>query len=127
MSAKVIEDCALCGTSHDVNKICRPAKDGGVTLHRHCDDYIDDHTQPDCLRWFLLVNRLPAATNPVVLKYAKNPVLFATYEGKRYRVTMASRMGDVGISLDFGRDYGYEKRVPVDLLSDFNEKPKVPS
>ena len=51
------------------------------------------------------------------------PKLFATYDGVRYRVTMASRHGDVGLSLDHDRDYGYIKRVPVDALTELGAQP----
>lgn len=90
---------------------------------RHCDDYIKDKSQPMCLRKFLFVNRLPA-----VWKYSKwigrgkpKPKLFADHEGKRVRVVMASRMGDVGIAKELSSDRGYYKRVYIEQLSNFAE------
>lgn len=44
-------------------------------------------------------------------------------DGKRVRVTMASLMGDVGITTDFSREMGYERRVLVSALSNFAETP----
>lgn len=84
---------------------------------KHCDDYIDDPTQPECLRKFLDYSRAPAHGS---LRDEPKPKLFATFEGKRVRVTMASRFGDVGITSDLSRKYGYESRVSVEQLSDFS-------
>lgn len=52
-----------------------------------------------------------------------HPRLFADHEGRRVRVTMASRFGDVGITADFTAEMGYERRVPVSQLSNFSEVP----
>lgn len=82
----------------------------------HCDDYIDDATQPECLRAFLDYARAPAHGS---LRGEPKPALFADYSGKRVRVVMASRLGDVGITSHLGREYGYEKRVAVADLSNF--------
>lgn len=51
-----------------------------------------------------------------------NPKLFADYKGKRIRVIMASRMGDVGLTYDLKSDRGYSVRVFVEDLSNFSEK-----
>jgi hypothetical protein len=106
---------------------------------RHCDDYIEDATQPECLRRFLDYHRLPAAA-----KYPTDdedfnrrmeahmgcpmwrdpvPVLFADHAGRRVRVVMASRFGDVGITRDLAANHGYSKRVPVESLSRFGTAP----
>lgn len=92
---------------------------------RPCDSYIRDKTQPMCLRRFLLVNRIPA-----VWKYEKwiakgrpNPKLFADFGGKRVRVVMASRFGDVGITENLEASSGYSLRVSVEQLSNFSEEP----
>ena len=49
--------------------------------------------------------------------------LFATYEGKRYRVTYASRMGDVCLSSDHSRAMGYDLRVDVEKCSEWGPDP----
>lgn len=76
---------------------------------KHCDDYIDSETSPAPLRKFLEFARAPAhgAFLP-----KPHPQLYADYEGKRVRVTMASRLGDVGITTDFARDMGYDPPRP---------------
>jgi hypothetical protein len=84
--------------------------------HSHCDDYIDDETQPKCLRDFLAHARAPAHGS---LLGTPRPPLFATYNGNRVRVVMASRFGDVGITRNLGREHGYDVRVDVSNLSDF--------
>lgn len=85
---------------------------------KHCDDYIDDETQPACLRAFLDYARSPAHG---VLREGPKPKLFADYAGKRVRVVMASRFGDVGITSDLSAGYGYERRVAVSSLSRFSD------
>lgn len=106
---------------------------------RHCDDYIDDPAQPDCLRRFLAYHRLPAAA-----KYPTGdaeydakleehlgcpmwrdpvPVLFADCDGDRVRVTMASRFGDVGVTLNLDAERGYGARVAVEDLANFRATP----
>lgn len=87
---------------------------------KHCDDYIDDETQPAPLRAFLARARQPAHGH---LSPDPFPTLFADYEGTRYRVVMASRMGDVGITTKLDKDHGYEKRVAVQDLTNFSETP----
>lgn len=109
-------------------------------MAKHCDDYIDDPAQPECLRRFLDYARLAPS-----LKYPTGdeafdraieerlghpmwrdpiPVLFARHEGRPVRVTMASRFGDVGISEDLAGERGYGKRVAVEELTDFSaERP----
>ncbi len=109
-------------------------------MARHCDDYIDDPAQPECLRRFLDYARLAPS-----LKYPTGdaafdaaiearlghpmwrdpvPVLFARHEGRPVRVTMASRFGDVGISEDLDAEHGYGRRVAVEELTDFSaERP----
>jgi hypothetical protein len=90
---------------------------------RHCDEYITDPRQPKALRWFLLINRMPAVDAALAHEMGVRPRLFATHEGRRCRVVMASRFGDVGITYDLGRETGYQKRVPVAHLGDFGDQP----
>lgn len=88
--------------------------------HKHCDDYIDDVTQPECLRAFLDHVRSPAHGS---LRDDPRPKLFADYHGKRVRVVMASRLGDVGITSNLSAEHGYDKRVAVADLSNFGAAP----
>lgn len=86
---------------------------------RHCDEYIHDFDAPMALRWFLFLNRLPAIDKMLCDKNNVTAKLFATYRGKRVRVTMASRLGDVGITYNFDQEMGYKERVAVEDLHDF--------
>lgn len=100
---------------------------------KHCDDYIDDPSQPECLRKFLEYGRAPGHGHDL----GEKPKLFATLvcpgkrelafvvrnggkNGMRVKVNMASRMGDVGVSKDFKSDFGYFVRVPVEWLKEFS-------
>lgn len=105
---------------------------------RHCDDYIDDESQPLCLRQFLKYNRLPAVCKQAgvahrfeniekeLIQYIwtdPEPVLYAKYGGRRVRVVMASRFGDVGITYSLDSSRGYDLRTTLDTLTDFKETP----
>jgi len=87
---------------------------------KHCDDYIDDDAAPLALRAFLERARSPAHG---MLDPSPYPRLFADYDGQRVRVVMASRMGDVGITADLKADHGYQKRVAVADLTNFDDVP----
>jgi hypothetical protein len=78
----------------------------------HVDDFIDTHfTKEPYARWVLNHFRLPAALKNDFEKFMKEHKLFCMYEGKKYRVTGASRLGDIWLSEDFNKDHGYNKRV----------------
>lgn len=85
-----------------------------------CDRYIDDPAAPEALRKYLAFARAPAH-GAFLLK--PHPRLFADHEGRRVRVTMASRIGDVGITTDLDAEYGYQLRVLVRQLDNFSEEP----
>lgn len=87
---------------------------------KHCDDYIDDETQPACLRAFLDHARSPAHG---MLRDKPRPALFADYHGERVRVVMASRFGDVGITSNLSAERGYDRRVAVGDLASFSTTP----
>ena len=88
---------------------------------KHCDDYIDDATQPAALRAYLERARSPAHG---LMSMEPFPKLFADYKGKRVRVTMASRIGDVGITFNLDQDTGYSNRVTVASLTNFSDSPE---
>ena len=100
-----------------------PERDNGVSVAKHCDDYIHDLSAPQVLRVFLLVNRMPAADKLLLKSSGFSPELYADFEGQTYRVTMASRFGDLAITKKLDAEYGYELRVPVELLSNFRKEP----
>lgn len=69
--------------------------------------------------------RAPAWVKMAHRPYMKDRRLFVTYEGKRYRVTGASRLGDIWLAKDFNREDGYDLRIDLDFskLSDWSDKP----
>lgn len=114
-------------------------------MNIHCDDLIEDETQPACLRAYLEYNRRPAIDKN--LPEAQEPKLFATLKadkkgefylghwdakgpvmqpmpmkaGQTVRVVMASRFGDVGITPVLKNARGYVARVFLDDLENFSE------
>lgn len=91
-----------------------------ATPARHCDDWADDPATPAPLKIWLNWARLPAHG---LLHPKPHPTCFATYHGRRVRLTMASRFGDVGVAYDLHRETGYDHRVPVDALTNFGADP----
>ncbi len=94
---------------------------------KHCDDYIDDPLAHPLLRLFLAWARSPGHG---LLAPRPWPVLFATVTAadappairdKRVRVTMASRLGDVGVTADLACESGYDYRLHVADLGYFTD------
>jgi len=92
----------------------------------HIDDWVDGNFGKNTYaRWFFFLHRLAAVFQMDWAKQIAMFKLFCTYQGKRYRVTGASRMGDVWLSEDFNRDIGYELRVSVENCSEWSPAPEV--
>ena len=89
---------------------------------RHVDDFIDDPTTDRyAASWFESFRR------PAIDKIRKpdDRKLFATFEGKRWRVTGCSRLGDVWLhDVDYEGE-SYKRRVNVDKCSAFSPTPEV--
>ena len=81
----------------------------------HVDDFIDfsrDMSEATTYaRWFFLLHRLPASLKASFRKQILSYKLFCMYQGKKYRVTGASRMGDIWLTSNMEQDTGYELRV----------------
>lgn len=90
---------------------------------RHGDDVVLDASAPDCLRAWLIVNRLPVADREVLRRAGVWPRLFADFAGARVRLTTVSQLGDVGVSHDHGREYGHDDLVDLGRLSRFGVDP----
>lgn len=104
----------------DVEDDSHDAADEIFSCDDDCDRYIDDPAAHPALRRYLAFARAPAHGQ---LLPRPHPRLFADYEGKRVRVTMASRLGDVGVTTDLDAELGYERRVLVRQLGNFSEDP----
>lgn len=85
----------------------------------HCDDVLDNPATHPAVRVFLERARAPGHG---MLTDRPYPRLFADHRGARVRVTMASRMGDVGITKDLDAEFGYEDRVALDDLDNFSDQ-----
>jgi hypothetical protein len=89
----------------------------------HIDDFIDNPKSDAYAAWMFSHFRLPAMTRARFDEFMEDRKLFATYDGKRYRVTGASRLGDVWLAKDFAQDTSYDLRVPVERCSEWGPKP----
>ncbi len=81
------------------------------------DEWIDNFMEQESeeeprlnyAKFFLFCKRLRAVDQMNWGAYFPEK-LFCTYQGVRYRVTGASRMGDIYLTTDFNQDIGYQKR-----------------
>jgi len=85
----------------------------------HIEDHIYDLKLPAFVRTWITINRLPAIEKWAMEETFGVMKITAEHEGKRVRVTMASRMGDCGITTQMSREHGYDKRVMFSTLSKF--------
>lgn len=91
----------------------------------HVDDFIDAHDTDKYASWVLSLFRLPAILSHKFKDFIKEYKLYCTYEGKRYRVVGASRMGDIWLHSDMNHGEStqpyYEHRVMIDDVIDLNK------
>lgn len=90
---------------------------------KHVDDFIDDPETDVYASWFLTLHRLPAILKFKFADQIKQYKLFCDYEGERWRVTGASRLGDVWLTKNFDQSGGYQERVSIDRCSNWNPFP----
>lgn len=92
----------------------------------HIDDWIDDSWNSlddenrKYARWMFNHFRLSAALKYDFDPFMKEHKLFCKYKNHKYRVTGASRMGDVWLAKDFNREHGYDHRVDVEDCSEWS-------
>ena len=98
---------------------------------KHVDDFIDygrmsaDEPESETYaRWVLNYFRMPAILKNDFKRFMKDSLLFCTYKGTDYRVTGASRMGDVWLTSDFNQETGYEQRVNVSDCDNWRSSPQ---
>lgn len=89
---------------------------------RHVDDFIDDPSSNAYAASWFESHRRPAVDQ---LEKPDTRKLFATYRGRRYRVTGCSRFGDVWLHSNKNAEFGYEHRVNVDACSDWSPTHRV--
>ena len=95
----------------------------------HVDDFIDKPLIPTpenrnvrYAQWFLDAKRMPAFMQRNFAEFYGDIKLFCIYNGKKFRCTGCSRMGDVWLRKDFEEDSGYDLRVDVSKCSDWSDK-----
>lgn len=90
----------------------------------HVDNFISVgkyHTpEENYARFVLMLMRLPAGMQMAFAEHTRQYKLFCTVDGKRYRVTMASRLGDIGINENPYADSGYSRRVLIKSCSNWS-------
>jgi len=93
----------------------------------HIDDFIDfgnseDEENEDYARWIFNHFRLSANLKYTFSKFMKDYKLFCIYNNIKYRVTGASRLGDVLLTTNFNKDIGYDIRVCVNDCSKWSKE-----
>lgn len=93
----------------------------------HIDDWISSPLSKDdgeryakFVFWYF---RYPAWAQIDFHEWMKEFKLFCTYEGKRFRVTGASRLGDVWLTENFEQENGYSLRVDVAKCTNWGKNP----
>jgi hypothetical protein len=87
------------------------------------DDFIDSPSSDAYASFVLHLFRLPALQAARWERWTSKFRLFCKFDGKRYRVTGASRLGDVWLHGDWTATVGYEHRVDVEKCSEWGPEP----
>lgn len=94
-------------------------------METHVDSWLDEPTfSNDNERYAKFVIeyfRMPAWKINAYRPFLDQFKLFCTYEGNRFRVTGASRMGDIYLNENPDEDTGYILRVYVDNITDWSD------
>jgi hypothetical protein len=88
----------------------------------HVDEWLDNmhpfmNSTPELNYVHFMLNyfRYDAVTKMAYGSIMAQHKLFVTYEGKTWRVTGASRLGDVYLQSKLDKDHAYDERVPLDF------------
>jgi hypothetical protein len=122
-----------CETQTERRPVPPPPSDAGMSYDLAVDDsydlavddWIEDPTSDAYAAWVLHHFRLPAMLSIRFARFMAAHPLFCTYEGKPWRVTGASRLGDVWLVADPIRDAGYDRRARVGLCSEWRSTHEV--
>ena len=96
----------------------------------HIDDWLDSAAcsqDPSIVytAFVLHLKRLPATYYISFLNLLGPLPLFCRCEGKVWRCTGASRMGDVYLAENLERENGYDRRVEVTKCSEWSNRPEL--
>ena len=89
----------------------------------HVDEFIDNKSTDNYVSFVLNWFRAPAVHHARYNNWMRQFKLFCTYNGKRYRVTGASRLGDVWLVADHGREGGYDLRTEIQDITLWGPEP----
>lgn len=96
-------------------------------MSTHIDEWLDS-IQFTCdpmeahARFVLEYFRYPAWKQTLYMDIMSKFKLFCTYQGKKYKVLGASRLGDVWLNSNLEATSGYERRVYVDECTAWSDK-----
>lgn len=101
----------------------------------HIDEFLDIHPmllhETGIAYAFFMFEyfRRDASTQMAMHPFMKQFKLFVDFEGRMWRVTGASRLGDVWLAKDLNRDHGYDRRVEPDFtkLTGWRDRPSIAS
>ncbi len=93
--------------------------------HRSNEHALHDFSLPAIVRGFIAINMGPATETMAIREAGFMPALFAKWNGEPVRVTIVSRMGDVGIHRDPREEWTYNERVSIYDLTDFQLTPHI--
>lgn len=96
---------------------------GKVSPAVHVDDFIANPMSDSYAAWMLDHFRRSALQRARFDEFMRDRRLFCTFEGKRYRVTGASRLGDVWLHSNFKEGTTYELRVDVSKCTAWGANP----
>ena len=85
----------------------------------HVDDFIDDPDTDVYASWFLNMMRMPAILKCKFSRIIGEYKLYCDYGGQHYRVTGASRLGDIWLAENLERQNGYDLRVNIAECANF--------
>ena len=71
-------------------------------------------------KWYINNMLVPAVFQRPFKQVMKDIKLFCTYKGTRWRVTGASRLGDVWLTKNIDKDTGYGERVNVSDITEWS-------
>lgn len=91
----------------------------------HVDKFIDSRKTDSYASWFFNLHRLPASLQFKFEDQIASYKLYCSFgsDGRVYRVTGASSMGDIWLAKDLNQDYGYDHRVDIDDCSGWAKTP----
>lgn len=83
----------------------------------------NDDKELSYAQFFLMLKRMPAGMQMAMSEHIKPYQLYCDWKGARYRVTGASRFGDIWLTPRFDQEHGYEERVMMSECSNWAPQP----